>query len=612
MMGLENIGNTCFMNAIIQCLSSTPLLRAYFLSENFSQHLMAPSKKGVVKLAAEFAALLNLMWGGAAPRGGRVVVPRAFKKALDKFAPRFAGYEHQDAHELLAVLLDGLHEDLNRGTGNWACPSDSAIDAWKRHKALNASVIADLFDGQQRIDTVCTACGNNSVVFEPFRYVMLPVPVTNMRTVSLFFVPLPTPVNKSPPIYKLCVTVPKSSLVQHLLAQVAVSYKSITDEFHVDWSCHGGVFIAEVYLNQFHRFADAYTALSEFRSDDKLYAYQVNVASTSSSTHNASMGRVESDNNIAGGQQQQFYAQLVNRRTRRRRRHQILFGLPLVISICPKWTYQQLFVAIQLHLSRFSSDKGTQLHAFSVRHSSPDGTCCSACGRGSCEGCLVSQHSQRVLSLKGNWLYLAIDWASPSSFYNEHYQPISLLPAGQQGGANENAGDTEVCGSMQASLYDCLDFFTAPERLCGENKWFCEKCNSKVEADRKVSWSLAPDILVVLIKRFQFTSAGFEKITVPISFPENNFQLKSNQVVASYDLYGVVNHFGTLSCGHYTALCKQEDANENEWALFNDHEVVRVSRDELERARKSCYVLFYKRATCRSANVINYSDGGDA
>ena len=42
------------------------------------------------------------------------VTPRAFKAALARFAPQFAGYQQQDSQELLAFLLDGLHEDLNR------------------------------------------------------------------------------------------------------------------------------------------------------------------------------------------------------------------------------------------------------------------------------------------------------------------------------------------------------------------------------------------------------------------------------------------------------------------------------------------------------------------
>jgi ubiquitin C-terminal hydrolase len=50
-----------------------------------------------------------LLQGGVAS-----VTPRAFKAAIANFAPQFTGYSQHDSQELLAFLLDGIHEDLNR------------------------------------------------------------------------------------------------------------------------------------------------------------------------------------------------------------------------------------------------------------------------------------------------------------------------------------------------------------------------------------------------------------------------------------------------------------------------------------------------------------------
>lgn len=577
-MGLENIGNTCFMNAILQCLSSTPMLRNFFVSDQFSHHHL----RG--ELAGEFASLLSAMCAPSSKKN--YLAPRSFKKALEKFAPRFAGYEHQDAHELLAVLLDGLHEDLNRGKPTSVASSSGicskimgSTEAWSKHRTENASVISDLFDGQQRIDTTCNLCGHTSTMYEPFRYVMLPVPVTDFRTMLVNLV-VSAP---QPRIIRLSVQVPKSFLVQQMLNQISVSHKTITEKFNVDWSCSaGGVVLAEVYLSQLHRFADSYTPVSEFRSDDKLYAFQVSKG--------------------------ELLAQVVHRKkvlTRRRQRKTVwqkknsLFGLPFVISVSPQWTFQQLYVHIQTFAKHHSP---SSCPPFIIRFTLPDGSAaCSACDRAGCEGCILSPHSQRVISscLNGNWMYLAIDWVNAA-----HYNAELELPGESCCVLEEEMRNSSIPVAETVSLYDCLDSYTAPERLGGENQWFCEKCTSKVDADRKVSWSLAPDVLVVLLKRFQFTAAGLEKITVPISFPLKDLQfLKSGDTC--YDLYAVVNHFGTLSCGHYTAFCRQED---EQWCLFNDHEVVApISWDVVADSSKSCYVLFYKRGTTRSANVINYS-----
>lgn len=57
-----------------------------------------------------FAELLEDLWSGR----HHAVSPTLLKKVVSKHAPRFSGYAQHDSHELLAFLLDGLHEDLNR------------------------------------------------------------------------------------------------------------------------------------------------------------------------------------------------------------------------------------------------------------------------------------------------------------------------------------------------------------------------------------------------------------------------------------------------------------------------------------------------------------------
>ncbi|XP_018858022.1 ubiquitin carboxyl-terminal hydrolase 8-like [Juglans regia] len=67
-------------------------------------------KKVEGEIALAFGDLLRKLWApGAAP-----VAPRLFKSKLARFAPQFSGYNQHDSQELLAFLLDGLHEDLNR------------------------------------------------------------------------------------------------------------------------------------------------------------------------------------------------------------------------------------------------------------------------------------------------------------------------------------------------------------------------------------------------------------------------------------------------------------------------------------------------------------------
>lgn len=80
--------------------------------------------------------------------------PKGFKAALARFAPQFGGYAQQDSQELLAFLLDGLHEDLNRVRqkpyveevdANGRPDKVVAAEAWANYRKRNDSVIVDHF-----------------------------------------------------------------------------------------------------------------------------------------------------------------------------------------------------------------------------------------------------------------------------------------------------------------------------------------------------------------------------------------------------------------------------------------------------------------------------------
>jgi ubiquitin carboxyl-terminal hydrolase 8 len=110
--------------------------------------------------------------------------PSSFKRELGTFAPRFGGYRQHDAQELLAFLLDGIHEDLNRvqqkpyiedrdcdGTQDEV----DAILAWKNYLRRNKSLVVDLFQGQLRNTCQGLKCKHKNIRFEPFMYLSLPI-----------------------------------------------------------------------------------------------------------------------------------------------------------------------------------------------------------------------------------------------------------------------------------------------------------------------------------------------------------------------------------------------------------------------------------------------------
>jgi ubiquitin C-terminal hydrolase len=191
--GLHNLGNTCFLNAALQCLSHTVPLTQHFLSGLYKKELNKSNPDGAGgALAKAYANLLQKMWvkpkkkktAGETPAKAIVVNPKAFKKMLGKFASQFEGYEQEDAQEFLSFLMDGLHEDLNRVmTKPYVEIKDSlgrpdetvAAESWYGYLQRNKSIVVDLFQGQLKSTLTCAVCRYTNVTFDPFMYMSLPV-----------------------------------------------------------------------------------------------------------------------------------------------------------------------------------------------------------------------------------------------------------------------------------------------------------------------------------------------------------------------------------------------------------------------------------------------------
>ncbi|XP_004636462.1 ubiquitin carboxyl-terminal hydrolase 2 isoform X1 [Octodon degus] len=188
--GLRNLGNTCFMNSILQCLSNTRELRDYCLQRLYMRDLSHTSSVHTA-LMEEFAKLIQTIWTSCP---NDVVSPSEFKTQIQRYAPRFVGYNQQDAQEFLRFLLDGLHNEVNRVTVRPKSnpenldhlPDDEkGRQMWRKYLEREDSRIGDLFVGQLKSSLTCTDCGYCSTVFDPFWDLSLPIAKRGYPEVTL-------------------------------------------------------------------------------------------------------------------------------------------------------------------------------------------------------------------------------------------------------------------------------------------------------------------------------------------------------------------------------------------------------------------------------------------
>ena len=159
--------------------------------------------------------------------------------------------------------------------------------------------------------------------------------------------------------------------------------------------------------------------------------------------------------------------------------------------------------------------------------------------------------------------------------------------------------------SKNLSIYDCLSSLNKEEKLEKDNMWYCSHCEKHQQASKRMKIYKAPHVLIIQLKRFKLKSQNSSldelsntKNETLVEFPLEGLDIRNyivgeNTNDAVYDLFAISQHFGNLSSGHYTSLCK----NKGKWIEFDDGTINKA--EEKDVVNISAYLLFYtKRNTC--------------
>jgi hypothetical protein len=143
-----------------------------------------------------------------------------------------------------------------------------------------------------------------------------------------------------------------------------------------------------------------------------------------------------------------------------------------------------------------------------------------------------------------------------------HAASADLLKTFQASKAS-TAGEDEPSQDGLDLAY-CLTNYCKEQKLLLSDNWTCPKCKKVREAPQKLTLWRMPDLLTFHIKRFNMSARWHEKILTKVNFPMTGLDMsawchdgspaRDDQNV--YDLIGVMNHYGSMTGGHYIATCK--------------------------------------------------------
>ncbi|XP_058853787.1 ubiquitin carboxyl-terminal hydrolase 32-like isoform X3 [Acipenser ruthenus] len=566
--GLSNLGNTCFMNSSIQCVSNTQPLTQYFIS---GRHLYELNRTNPIGMRGHMAKcygdLVQELWSGTQKN----VAPLKLRWTIAKYAPRFNGFQQQDSQELLAFLLDGLHEDLNRvhdkpyaelkdsdGRPDW----EVAAEAWENHLRRNRSIVVDLFHGQLKSQVKCKTCGHISARFDPFNFLSLPLPMDSYMHLEITVIKLDgsTPIRYGlrlnmdekytglkKQLSELCSLKPEQILLAEVYGSNIKNFPQ--DNQKVRLSVSGFLCAFEIPVpgsptsvsspvqTELPSLANGIPTINSngIHSQPKLIPNGMPSTVVPCGTE-----RITSNGHVTALPESPFigYIIAIHRKMMRtelyflssQKNRPSLFGMPLIVPCTVHTRKRDLYDAVWIQVSRLASplppqeasnhaqdcdDSMGYQYPFTLRVVQKDGNSCAWCPwYRFCRGCKVDCSEDRAFV--GN-AYIAIDW-DPTALHLRYQTSQERIV--------EEHESVELSRRAQAepiSLDNCLRAFTSEEELGEDEMYYCSKCQTHRLATKKLDLWRLPPILIIHLKRFQFVNGRWIKSQKIVKFPCEQF-----------------------------------------------------------------------------------------
>ncbi|NXE55594.1 UBP32 hydrolase, partial [Casuarius casuarius] len=573
--GLSNLGNTCFMNSSIQCVSNTQPLTRYFISGRHLYELNRTNPIGMKgHMAKCYGDLVQELWSGTQKN----VAPLKLRWTIAKYAPRFNGFQQQDSQELLAFLLDGLHEDLNRvhdkpyvelkdsdGRPDW----EVAAEAWENHLRRNRSIVVDLFHGQLKSQVKCKTCGHISVRFDPFNFLSLPLPMDSYMHLEITVIKLDgtTPVRYGlrlnmdekytglkKQLSELCGLKPEQILLAEVHSSNIKNFPQDNQKVRLSVSGFLCAFEIPVPGSPTSASSPVQTDLSTGSSANGALNIMMNgdlpkstlipngmpntVVPCGTERNNLANWTLNGHVPLLSDSPCTGYIIAVHRKMMRtelyflssQKNRPSLFGMPLIVPCTVHTRKKDLYDAVWIQVSRLASplppqeasnhaqdcdDSMGYQYPFTLRVVQKDGNSCAWCPwYRFCRGCKIECTEDRACV--GN-AYIAVDW-DPTALHLRYQTSQERIVE-----EHESVEQSRRAQAEPINLDSCLRAFTSEEELGEDEMYYCSKCKTHCLATKKLDLWRLPPILIIHLKRFQFVNGRWIKSQKIVKFPRENF-----------------------------------------------------------------------------------------
>lgn len=626
--GSLNLGNTCYMNSSIACLSNCIELTTFFLSKKFKDYKNSSNKFGLKgKLAQSWYELLKDYWKTNKESGN----PSEIKALVGKKDKKFETDEQQDANEFIIIFLEILSEDLNeiKNKKYIALEEQKANETdiecakrfWEVNISRNNSIITDLFCGLNKSKIRCPICKYKSITYNPFNSLSLLIPNNEQLKkikylnfskddIIIFYIPKFSfgitvkayiRVNKNDSlkdilfntvnqledfIYEIenvdFISVVNKTFIKMMkgdeqirnVNQNEIFIFSIEKDFYKNKEMH----FIPIYIKIGDKFASHPRGLylypgmpyKEFKKKIYIMARKYFYSMISERQYDIDKKMKKLVSNNYSKKDEETLIKLIEQEyddlLKTKNLKEIIFPYKIIIqkNVCSK-NNEIIFNG--------KEDNFELLNKYEINSYEK-------------EVDLLSVDLTRL----NNILIINID--NESKFYRKSIgQTLDLGMAIK----SEDYCQKNYIEDGHITLEDCFQLFNIEEHLEKGNEWYCNRCKNHVNALKKLEFFYLPKIMCICLSRFEKNGNYYSKNRKFVDFPLHNLNMNKFMAIKDgnnyiYDLFSVSQHYGDRGGGHYTAICKNYDGN---WYTYDDSRVFLSS--ERDVVTENAYVLFYRR-----------------